>query len=152
MTLLETINQDLKQAMKSGDEVGKRTLRSLKAAITRAQKDKDNRPLTDEEIVIVLQKQAKQRRDSIAAYEQAGRDDLVAEETAELAVIERYLPQMMSEDEIRQAAQVAIADVGAASPRDMGKVMGKLMPQLRGKADGRLVNQIVRELLAAKHS
>jgi len=149
MNLLETLNQDLKTAMKSGDDAGKRTLRSLKAAITRAQKDNDNKPLTDEEIVLVLQKQAKQRRDSIEAYQQAGRADLVAEEKAELEVIQRYLPQMMSEDEIRQAAQEVIAQVGATGPRDMGKVMGKLMPQLRGKADGRMVNQIVRELLSS---
>ncbi len=148
MNLLEILNHDLKRAMKAGDDVSKRTLRSLKAAITRAQKDRDNQPLSDEEIIAVLQKQAKQRKDSIAAYQQAGRADLVEEESAELAVIERYLPQMMNEEEIRQAAQSVIADMGASGPRDMGKVMGKLMPQLRGKADGRLVNQVVRELLS----
>jgi uncharacterized protein YqeY len=150
MTLLDTINQDLKTAMKSGDDVGKRTLRGLKAAITRAEKEKGNQPLTEEETLAVLQKQAKQRRDSIAAYQQAGREDLVAEEQAELAVIERYLPQQMSEDEIRSAAQAVITEVGATGPRDMGKVMGKLMSQLRGKADGRLVNQVVRDLLAGQ--
>ena len=147
MSILDTLNQDLKTAMKAGDDVGKRTLRSLKAAITRAQKDNDNQPLNDEQILKVLQKQAKQRRDSIEAYQQAGREDLVAEESAELAVIERYLPQMMSEEEIRAVAQTVIAEVGATGPRDTGKVMGKLMPQLRGKADGRLVNQVVRGLL-----
>jgi uncharacterized protein YqeY len=150
MSLLDTLNQDLKTAMKSGDEVGKRTLRGLKAAITRAEKDNNNQPLTDEQILAVLQKQAKQRRDSIDAYQQAGRADLVAEEQAELAVIERYLPQQMSEEEIRVAARAVIEEVGATGPRDMGKVMGKLMPQLRGKADGRLVNQVVRSLLAEK--
>ena len=150
MSLLDTINQDLKTAMKSGDEVGKRTLRGLKAAITRAEKDNSNQPLSDDQILAVLQKQAKQRRDSIEAYQQAGRTDLVEEEQAELAVIERYLPQQMSEDEIRAAARAVIDEVGAAGPRDMGKVMGKLMPQLRGKADGRLVNQVVRPLLAEK--
>jgi len=148
MSLLDVLNQDLKTAMKSGDEVSKRTIRGLKAAITRAEKDKGNQPLSDEEIIIVLQKQAKQRRDSIEAYQQAGRDDLVAEEQAELEVINLYLPRMMSEDEIRAAASQVIDEVGASGPRDMGKVMGKLMPQLRGKADGRQVNQIVRELLA----
>ena len=152
MSLLDTINQDLKTAMKSGDDVGKRTLRGLKAAITRAEKEKGNQPLTDDEILAVLQKQAKQRRDSIEAYQQAGRDDLVAEESAELAVIETYLPQQMSEEEIRTVAQRVIEEVGATGPRDMGKVMGKLMPQLRGKADGRLVNQVVRNLLAGKQA
>ncbi len=150
MTLLDTINQDLKTAMKSGDEAGKRALRSIKTAIIRTQKDRDNRPLSDDEILAVLQKQAKQRRDSIEAYQQAGRDDLVAEEQAELAVIERYLPRQMSEEEIRDIAQAVIAETGAASPRDMGKVMSQLMPQLRGKADGRLVSQVVRNLLPGK--
>lgn len=146
MSLLDTINQDLKSAMKSGDAAGKRALRGVKTAITRAEKDKGE-PLDDEEIIAVLRKQAKQRRDSIDAYQHAGREDLVAEEQAELTVIERYLPQMMSEDEIRAIASQVIAEVGATSPREMGKVMGKLMPQLRNKADGRLVNQVVRQLL-----
>ncbi len=147
MSLLDTINQDLKTAMKRGDAAGKRALRGVKTAIIRAEKEKSGQALNDDEIINVLQKQAKQRRDSIEAYRQAGRDDLVAEEQAELAIIERYLPQMMSEDEIRSAASQVIAEVGATGPRDMGQVMGKLMPQLRGKADGRLVNQIVRQLL-----
>ncbi len=150
MTLLDTLNQDLKTAMKSGDEVGKRTLRSLKTAIIRAQKDRDNRPLSDDEMVAVLQKQAKQRRDSIEAYRLAGREDLVAEESAELAVIERYLPQLMGEDEIRPVAKAVIDELGASGPRDIGRVMGKLMSQLRGKADGALVNQVVRDLLLEK--
>ncbi len=148
MSLLDTINADLKKAMKSGDEAAKRALRGVKAAITRAEKDKGNRALTDEEIIAVLRKQAKQRQDSIEAYSKAGRDDLVAEEAAELAVIESYLPQLMSEEEIREIAEKVIAELGATSPRDMGKVMGTLMPQLKGKADGRLVNQVVRDLLA----
>ncbi len=148
MSLLDTINADLKNAMKRGDDAAKRALRSVKAAITRAEKDKGNRPLTDEEIIAVLRKQAKQRQDSIEAYRNAGREDLVAEEAAELAVIETYLPQLMSEEEIRELAQKVIEELGATSPRDMGKVMGRLMPQLKGKADGRLVNQVVRNLLA----
>ena len=148
MSLIDTLNQDLKTAMKTGDEPAKRALRGVKAAITRAEKDKGNQPLTDEEIIAVLRKQAKQRQDSIEAYRQAGREDLVQEEEEELAVIEKYLPQLMSEDDIRAAAQQVIDAVGATSPRDMGKVMGKLMPQLKGKADGRLVNQVVRQLLS----
>ena len=148
MSLLDTLNQDLKTAMKAGDEPAKRALRGVKAAITRAEKDKGNQPLTDDEIIAVLRKQAKQRQDSIDAYRQAGRQDLVQEEEAELAVIERYLPQLMGEDAIREIAQQVIAEVGATGPRDMGKVMGRLMAQLKGKADGRLVNQIVRDLLS----
>ncbi len=147
MSLMETLNQDLKTAMKAGDEPAKRALRGVKAAITRAEKEKGNQPLTDEEIIAVLRKQAKQRKDSIEAYTQAGRQDLVEEEQAELRIIERYLPQLMSEDEIRAVAQQVIQEVGATSPRDMGKVMGRLMSQLKGKADGRLVNQVVRQLL-----
>ena len=146
MSLLDTINQDLKTAIKAGDDAGKRALRGVKTAITRAEKDKGE-PLADEEIIAVLRKQAKQRRDSIAAYKQAGRDDLVAAEEAELEIISQYLPQMMSEEEIRAAASKVIAEVGASGPRDMGKVMGKLMPQLQNKADGRLVSQVVRQLL-----
>ncbi|HEY79899.1 MAG TPA: GatB/YqeY domain-containing protein [Anaerolineae bacterium] len=149
MSLLDTLNADLKTAMKTGDEPAKRALRGVKAAITRAEKDKGNQSLTDDEIIAVLRKQAKQRQDSIDAYHQAGRQDLVQEEEAELAVIERYLPQLMSEDAIREIAQQVIAEVGATGPRDMGKVMGRLMAQLKGKADGRLVNQIVRDLLSA---
>ena len=148
MSLIDTLNQDLKTAMKTGDEPAKRALRGVKAAITRAEKDKGNQPLTDEEIIAVLRKQAKQRQDSIDAYRKAGRQDLVQEEEEELAVIEKYLPQLMSEDEIRAVAQQVIDEVGATSPRDMGKVMGKLMSQLKGKADGRLVNQVVRQLLS----
>ncbi|HHB90034.1 MAG TPA: GatB/YqeY domain-containing protein [Anaerolineae bacterium] len=150
MSLIDTLNQDLKTAMKTGDEAAKRALRGVKAAITRAEKDKGNQPLTDDEIIAVLRKQAKQRQDSIEAYRQAGREDLVKEEMEELAVIERYLPQLMDEEEIRKVAEKVIAEVGASSPRDMGKVMGKLMAQLKGKADGRLVNQVVRELLSGR--
>ena len=150
MSLLETINNDLKTAMKTGDDAAKRALRGVKAAITRAEKEKGNQPLSDEEIIVVLRKQAKQRQDSIEAYRSAGREDLVAEEEAELKVIERYLPRLMDEEEIRAAARQVIDEVGATGPRDMGKVMGRLMSQLKGRADGRLVNQVVRELLAQR--
>ncbi|HEY51849.1 MAG TPA: GatB/YqeY domain-containing protein [Caldilineae bacterium] len=148
MNLQDTINQDLITAMKAGDEITKLTLRSVKAAITRAQKENNNQPLSDEQIIVIIRKQAKQRQDSIAAYQQGGRADLVATEQAELTVLESYLPSLMSEEAIRERAQSVIDEVGASSMRDMGKVMGKLMPELKGKADGRLVNQVVRELLS----
>ncbi len=148
MSILDTINQDLKNAMKAGDDVRKRTLRTLKTAITRAQKQGSG-PLSDDDILAVIRKQAKQRRDSIEAYEQAGRSDLVAAEQAELAILEAYLPAQADAETIRAAAIEIIAQTGASSPRDIGKVMRPLMAKFKGKADGRLVNQIVRELLSA---
>ncbi len=150
MSLLDTLNNDLKTAMKAGDDVGKRTLRGLKTAISRVQKENPDHNLSDDEIIAVLRKQAKQRRDSIEAYKQGGRDDLAAAESAELAVIEGYLPAQMSEEAITEIAQRVIAELGASSPRDMGRVMSKLMPQLRGQADGRLVSKVVRNLLLGK--
>ncbi len=148
MNMQDTINQDLITAMKQGDEVKKLTLRSIKAAITLSQKENNNQPLSDEQIITIIRKQAKQRQDSIAAYELGNRADLVAAEQAELAVLESYLPTLMSEKEVRERAQAVIDEVGASNMRDMGKVMGKLMAELRGKADGGLVNQVVRELLS----
>ena len=150
MSLLDTLNQDLKAAMKAGDEVKKRTLRSAKTAITRAQKAKDNKPLSDEEIIAVLRKEAKQRQDSIEAYEQAGRTDLADAERAELAVLESYLPALMDEDAVRARAEQVIDELGATSMRDMGRVMGRLMSELKGQADGRMVNQVVRALLTQR--
>ena len=117
------------------------------AAIKQVEVDRQT-DLDDEEVLALLMKQAKQRQESIAAYEEAGRLDLVKPEQAELAVIERYLPQMMDRAEVADAARKIIAEVGADGPRAVGMVMGKLMGQLQGKADGRLVNEVVRELLS----
>jgi len=147
MSLLDMLNQDLRIAMKSGNDVAKRTLRGVKAAITRVEKDRPDHPLTDEDVIAILRKQAKQRQDSIEAYARGGREDLVAAERAELSVIEKYLPKQMDEEEIRSIATTVMTEVGASGPGDMGKVMGKLMARLKGKADGRLVNRIVRDML-----
>lgn len=105
-------------------------------------------PLDEPGIVAVLQKQAKQRRESIDAFEKAGRADLVAKERAELAVIQSYLPTQLGREEIAERAKRVIADVGASSPREQGKVMQRLMPELKGQADGKLVAQVVSELLS----
>lgn len=148
MPLLDTLNEDLKTAMRSGDEVKKRTLRGIKASVTRLEKQEGGHTLTDDEVIAVLRKELKQRQDSIVAFQQGNRPDLAAAEMAEMAVIEAYLPANLDADAIRQAAAAVIGEVGAAGPRDMGKVMSKLMPQMAGRADGRLVNQIVKELLA----
>lgn len=147
-TLEQKINQDYMDAMRAGDELRKETLRFLRAALKSAQIDK-RAPLTEEEIWEVIKRQAKQRRESIEQFRKGNRDDLAAKEEAELAIIESYLPAQLSREEIEALARQVIAEVGAAGPRDLGKVMGKLMPQVKGRADGRLVNEVVRALLGA---
>jgi len=146
MGLKEQLLQDVKDAMRAGDAARRNTLRMLLAAIKQIEVD-SRITLDDAGIQSALTKQAKQRRESIADYEKAGRDEMAAQEKAELAVIEAYLPQMMSREEIAALAQTIIAQLGVDSAKGMGQVMGRLMPQVKGKADGRLVNQVVRELL-----
>ena len=146
MSLKEQLKQDTIDASKSGDNRRRDILRMVQAAIKQVEID-DRVTLDDAGVEQVLTKQAKQRRESIAEYTKAGRDDLVEQEQYELEIIEAYLPQMMSREEIEVLVKQAIADTGATSSKDMGKVMGKLMPQVKGKADGRLVNEVVRDLL-----
>lgn len=148
MGLREKLNQDLKEAMRAKDPQTRDTLRLLLAAVKQADVD-TQKSLDDKEIEALLLKQAKQRQESIAAYEKAGREDLAGPERLELTVIEAYLPKLMSRDEIADLAREIIAQVGADSPKQMGAVMGQLMPRVKGKADGRLVNEVVRELLAS---
>lgn len=146
MSLKEQLKQDTIDASKSGDNRRRDILRMVQAAIKQVEID-DRVTLDEAGVEQVLTKQAKQRRESIAEYTKAGRDDLVEQEQYELGIIEAYLPQMMSREEIEVLVKQAIADTGATSSKDMGKVMGKLMPQVKGKADGRLVNEVVRDLL-----
>ncbi|HID53556.1 MAG TPA: GatB/YqeY domain-containing protein [Anaerolineae bacterium] len=147
MTLKEQLNEDVKEAMRSGDKEKRDTLRLLQAAIKQEEIDGQT-TLDDAGVQAVLTRQAKQRRESIADYEKAGRSELAEEERRQLVIIESYLPQMMSREEIESLAAQAIAEVNASDVKDMGKVMGRLMPQLKGKADGRLVNEVVRGLLS----
>jgi uncharacterized protein YqeY len=119
----------------------------LLSAIHYAEIDK-RAPLDESEIIGVIAKDAKQHRESILAFQQGNRQDLVDKETAELAIIEKYLPRQISRDEIVAAARKVIEEVGAQGPRDKGKVMGKLMPQLKGKAEGQIINEVVNELLS----
>lgn len=150
MSLSEQLQADLKDAMRARDEVRKRTIRSVLTALN--EKAIEQRTvgseMTDEDALAVLQKQAKQRRDAIAQYEEAQRDDLAQKEYEELEVIETYLPEQLGDEAIRKVLHELIAATGAASPRDMGKVMGAAMKKLRGKADGRRVNELAREMLA----
>lgn len=146
MTLEEQLRLDMADAMRSGDNQKRDTLRLLLAAIKQVEVD-GQQSLDDAGVQTVLAKQAKQRRESIVDYEQAGRSDIAVLEQAELVIIESYLPQMMSREEITEVAAQTITDLGADGPKDTGRVMGSLMSQVKGKADGRLVSEIVRELL-----
>ncbi len=136
----------MRASAKAQDAVRRDTLRLALAALHNEEVAK-RRALTEEELLAVLGKQAKMRRESIEAFGKGGRDDLVAKEKAELAVLEAYLPQQLSREEIADLARAAIAETGAASPADQGKVMQKLMPQVRGKAEGKAVAEVVSGLL-----
>ena len=146
---LDKMNDDLKTAMKGGDELTKNTIRWIKSAIQNAE-IAQGKELDEAAVGDVLAKMAKQYRDSIDQYRQHNREDLVAKEEGELSVVLRYLPEQMSEDDIRSLVNSVAAEVGASGPQDKGKVMGKLMPQVKGKADGSLVNKVVSEVLASK--
>lgn len=146
MATKEQLQSDLKTAMRGGDTLRRDAIRLLITAIKNAEIEKGGE-LGETELNALLQKQAKQRRDSIAEFERGGRPDLAAREQAELQVIESYLPRQMGEEEIRRVVLAQIETVGATAPGDVGKVMGPLMAQLRGRADGATVQRIVRELL-----
>ncbi len=146
MDIKTQLTNDLKEAMKSGDAVRKETVRLLRGAIKNAEIDAGH-PFSDEEALAVIAKQAKQRRDSIEQYKQANRADLVAEEEAELAVIESYLPAQLSDEEITARAQAVIAELGVTDMKGMGQVMKRLSAELKGVADGKRISQIVRGLL-----
>jgi len=146
MTLKEQLSEDMKNAMRAKDTETRDTLRLLLAAIKQEEIDKQT-TLDDAGVQTVINKQAKQRRESIEEYTQADRLDLAKEEEKQLVIIEQYLPQMMSREEIKTAAKEVIAETGVTDAKGMGQVMGKLMPKVKGKADGRLVNEVVRDLL-----
>jgi uncharacterized protein YqeY len=148
MRLKDKIVADMTAAMKAKDAVRTSTLRMVKAAIMHREKEGGGE-LTDDDVMKLLRSQVKQRRDSVEQYQQAGRQELVDKETAEIEVIESYLPQAASEAEIETAVNEAIAETGAASMKDMGAVMKAVMPKLAGKnADGRAVSETVKKKLA----
>ena len=151
MNLKEQLTEDMKSAMRNKETLRLHTIRLLRAALQEKEvslRVGGEATLTDEQVVEVLQKQAKQRKDSISQYEGAGREDLAEKERAELEIIEQYLPQMMGEAEVEVVIQEIIQQVGVNSPQEIGKVMGPAMNALRGKADGKLVQQVVKRLLA----
>ncbi|MEN9569290.1 MAG: hypothetical protein RL172_521 [Bacteroidota bacterium] len=148
MALEEKIMAEMKEAMKSKNEAVLRALRAIKAEIIKAKTDPGAGGVINEATEQkFLQKMMKQRRDSLEIFEQQGRADLAAKEKEEMAVIEKFLPQQLTEEAIKTAVAKIIADTGASSPADMGKVMGVASKQLAGQADGKIVSAIVKELL-----
>ncbi len=144
--LKKKINDDVKAAMKSGDTVRRSTLRLLLSAINNAEIAKQA-ALEDADILGIIAKEVKNRQESIDAFKQGNRPDLVEKETAEQAILRAYLPAQLSRDEVMAAAKEVVAAVGAAGPGDKGRVMKELMPKLKGRADGKEINEVVTELL-----
>jgi hypothetical protein len=147
MALTDRLREDLNQALRKGDKTRLSVIRLLISNINNAQIAK-GAPIDDGDVVAVMNKQARQHRESIDAFRKGNRPDLTAKEEAELAVLTEYLPQQMSREEIVAVARKVIEEVGARSPGEKGKIMSKLMPQLKGKAPGAEINAVVTELLA----
>ncbi|MGM0578605.1 MAG: GatB/YqeY domain-containing protein [Myxococcota bacterium] len=147
MALRDTLQEDMKAAMKARDRDRLGTIRMLLSEVKNAAIDK-GRDLSEDEEISLLATQAKRRRESIESYEKGGRDDLAAKEQAELDVIEEYLPRPLTADEVRDLVLAAIAETGATGKKDMGKVMGRVMPQVRGRFPGKDVKPIVLEQLS----
>jgi len=141
------LNEDLKSALRSGDKVRTSVIRLLTALIKNREVEKRG-PLTDAEAIQAVSASCKQRQEAIEQYRQGGRQDLVDKETAELAILQTYLPAALSPDELQTLVRDAIQDAQASSPREMGKVMALLMPKVTGRADGKVVSTLVREMLS----
>ncbi len=148
MSLVQTITDQMKTAMRDKDKTRVATLRSLRAAFLNAMKADGSETLTDEQALAIIRKQGKQRQDAMDAFEKAGRDDLFATEKAELEIIDTFLPSLADADQTRTWVEAAISTTGASSPKEMGKVMGAVMKDHRSEVDGNLVRQIATELLA----
>jgi uncharacterized protein YqeY len=147
MSLKQRLQEDLKEALRARDEHRKSVIRMALAAIVNAEVEHGGE-LDDANVAVVLQKEARQRHDTIAELQQADRPELLVKEEAELAILEGYLPQLLSREEIAEEARQVIAEVGAAGMGQMGLVMRQMMSRLKGRADGHVVNEVVRELLS----
>lgn len=146
MSLKDRLLDDMKTAMKEKDSIRKNSVQMVRSAVL--QIEKDNRiTLDDDGIIEVIAKEVKKRRDSLPEYEKSGRQDLIDNLKAEIDVLMQYLPQQLTEEELEVIVKQAIQDTGASSARDMGKIMQEVMPKVTGRADGRMVSQIVKKLL-----
>lgn len=148
MNLTERLNEDMKQAMKNKEKDKLSVVRMLKAALQNESIKLGKQELSEEEELTVLSREVKQRKDSLQEFEKAGRDDLVQKIQSELEYVNIYMPEQLSEDEVEAIVKSAIAETGATSKSDMGKVMGVLMPKVKGKADGSLVSKLVQRHLS----
>ena len=148
MSLELKVMDEMKQAMRAKDEAALRTLRAIKAAILIEKTSGSNAEITEADEIKMLQKMAKQRRDSLDIFQTQNREDLAVKEREELAIIERFLPKQMSAEELQAEIKAIIAEVGATSPADMGKGMGQASKRLAGKADGRAISETVKQVLA----
>ncbi len=147
MALVEKVRSDLEQSLRRKDQLRCSVLRLLLSSLHNAEIAQQKK-LEEADIITVIDKEAKMRRESIEAFEKGNRPDLVAKEKAELAILLEYLPEQMSRDQIMEAARKVISELGASSPKDRGRVMSQLMPQLRGKAQGQEVSDVVNQLLS----
>lgn len=146
MTLKETFMEEMKNAMKEKDVMKKNVVTMVRSAIK--QYEVDNRvELDDEGVLEIITKEVKKRKDSLPEYEKSGREELVKNLNEEINYLMKYLPEQLSEDEVREIVKQTIAEVGAQSVRDMGKVMGPVIAKTKGRADGKVINTIVKELL-----
>ena len=147
MTLRERLQDDTTAAMRSGDALRRDTLRMVQNAVYNIEKAKKV-TLTDDDILAVITRETKTRRESVEAFRKGGREDLAAKEEAEIAILAEYLPQPLTEDELSALVDQGIAETGATSARDLGKVMGWISPRVRGRADGKVVSGLVAQALA----
>jgi uncharacterized protein len=148
MSLLNRLNDDMKQAMKNKEKDKLSVLRMLKAALQNEAIKLGKSELSEDEELTVLSRELKQRKDSLQEFENAGRADLVEKTKAEIEVVQSYMPKPLTEEELLEIVKQTIAEVGASSKADMGKVMGAIMPKVKGKADGSLVNKLVQQQLS----
>ncbi|WP_077308580.1 GatB/YqeY domain-containing protein [Terribacillus halophilus] len=148
MSLTERLNQDMKTAMKARDKETLSVIRMVKASLQNEAIRTGNDTLSEDEELTVLSREVKQRKDSLQEFQEAGRDDLVQKQEAELQVLKGYMPEQLSEEELEDVIKQTIAEVGATSKKDMGSVMNAVMPKVKGKTDGSLVNKIVNKHLS----
>ena len=147
MSLKEKLMQDLKEAMKVKDTIRKNTIQMTRAAILQVEKD-ERKELTEEEVLEVIAKQVKQRKDALVEFEKSDRADLIADLNKEVEVLMHYLPEQLSDEELSKIVKQAIDELGISSMKEMGKVMGAVLPKIKGRADGRRVNELVKQYLS----